>query len=924
MPTYYSNTLSRAAVASLLALAIVATPGCNPSDPATLLKEAQSYHAKGDNRAALIQLKNAVQKAPNNADVRVLLGTVFTDLGDAKSAEIEFDKALDLGVPKSRLVEPLARTQLMQGQYDKAIVTMGNASGPAFSAMRGDAQLGLGHVSEARDFYREALKQQPDNIPAALGIARIAAMQQDFPLAGRTIDGVLAKHPKDVQALMMKADFERLQGRVDGAIAAYGAALKAKPDYFAALVGRASAYILKKNFPAAKTDIDAARKLAPNNPVVNYTEALWDIGQKRYAAAQDALMQVLRVVPGHTPSLLLLGTVQQALGSPEQAEKNLNRALNDRPDDLATRKLIASNYLSAKRPQDALETLSPALEKNPNDTQLLSLAGEAYMQTKQFDQASRTFAQVAKLAPNDPNARTRLGVSQLAAGNEEAAITDLNAASKEDASSFKADAVLVLNYLSKKQYDKAMQAAQALKKKQPNNPVTYNLLGAVYLGMKDTASARQNFEHAVALQPDYGPGLTNLAQLDLRENKPDAAKKRFSDLLAKDPKNIFALVSLARLQAATGQTKESIALLERAHAADPNAAEPTVLLTRLYLDTDKQKALRLANEAAERQPANAPLLDNLGLAQAANGDYNSALATYDKLISLQPKAPVAYYRRASVQAALGDTNAARVSLNQALKLAPNLADAKIALAVLELRAGRAEEALKVARGIQTSEPKSPLGFALEGDILMQQKRFADAAAAFQRAFAIVPSSALAVKSAGALRAGNRSDEAIALLTRWLKQQPKDAAATAQLAEAYLSQGKTAEAMRQYEAAVQLAPNNVLVLNNLAWLYQQNKDPRALTIAKRAYDLQPGNPAVLDTMGWALVEQNKAAEAKPYLEKAVAQAPKSGAIRYHYGVMLAKTGDTNGARKAVQQALQDEPNFSEAPQAKSFLQSLGGG
>lgn len=917
-----SKLLSQTTAAGLLALALSGLPGCNPSDPASLLKEAQKYHAKGDNRAALIQLKNAVQKAPNNAEVRVLLGTVFTDLGDAKSAEIEFQKAQELGIPKSRLVEPLARAQLMQGQYDKAIVTMGTASGPAFSAMRGDAQLGLGHFNEAREFYQEALRAQPDNVAASLGIARIAAMQQDFPLAGKTIDAVLAKHPKDVQALMMKADFERLQGRVDGAINAYTTALKAKPDYFAALVGRASAYILKKDFTAAKTDIDAARKLAPNNPVVNYTEALWDIGQKRYAAAQDALLQVLRVVPGHTPSLLLLGTVQQSLGSPEQAEKNLNRALNDRPDDLATRKLIASNYLAAKRPQDALRTLTPALEKSPNDTQLLSLAGEAYMQNKQFDQASEAFAQVAKLTPNDPNARTRLGVSQLAAGHEDAAITDLTAAAKEDTSSYKADAVLILNYLSKKQYDKAMQAAQALAKKQPNNPVTYNLLGAVYLGTKDMAMARQSFERAVALQPDYGPGLTNLAQLDLRENKPDAAKKRFSDLLAKDPKNVFALVSLARLQAATGQPKESMALLERAHAADPNAAEPTVLLTRLYLDTDKAKALRLASEAAERQPANAPLLDNLGIAQAANGDYNSALATYDKLLALQPKSSVAYYRRASVQSALGDTNGARVSLNQALKLSPNLADAKIALAVLEVRAGRSEEALKVARGIQTSEPKAPLGFALEGDILMQQKRYAEAATAFQRGFAVAPSSALAVKSAGALRANNRSDDAVALLTNWLKKQPKDADATAQLAEAYLSQGKTAEATRQYEVAVQLAPKNVMALNNLAWLYQQAKDPRALVVAKRAYDLQPGNPAVLDTFGWALVEQNKAAEAKPYLEKAVALVPKSGAIRYHYGVMLAKTGDTSGARKAIQQALQDEPNFAEAAQAKAFLQSLG--
>src|SRR5689334_15819890 len=52
---------------------------------------AQSY------RAAIIQFKNAVQKAPGNPESRYLLGVSLLETGDATSAEIELRKAASLG-----------------------------------------------------------------------------------------------------------------------------------------------------------------------------------------------------------------------------------------------------------------------------------------------------------------------------------------------------------------------------------------------------------------------------------------------------------------------------------------------------------------------------------------------------------------------------------------------------------------------------------------------------------------------------------------------------------------------------------------------------------------------------------------------------------------------------------------------------------
>ena len=48
--------------------------------------------------------------------------------------------------------------------------------------------------------------------------------------------------------------------------------------------------------------------------------------------------------------------------------------------------------------------------------------------------------------------------------------------------------------------------------------------------------------------------------------------------------------------------------------------------------------------------------------------------------------------------------------------------------------------------------------------------------------------------------------------------------------------------------LQRAPNSV-ALNNLAVIYQQQKDPRALGLATRAGTAAPGQPLIADTYGW---------------------------------------------------------------------------
>jgi tetratricopeptide (TPR) repeat protein len=65
--------------------------------------------------------------------------------------------------------------------------------------------------------------------------------------------------------------------------------------------------------------------------------------------------------------------------------------------------------------------------------------------------------------------------------------------------------------------------------------------------------------------------------------------------------------------------------------------------------------------------------------------------------------------------------------------------------------------------------------------------------------------------------------------------------------------------------------------------------KALTLAKRTRELRPGEPAVLDTLGWIYYQMEDLNQAIEFVEKALAGQPESPIFNYHMGMALYKSG-----------------------------------
>ncbi len=910
---------------------LLSLSGCDQKKPLTdqehVLK-AKEFQDQDKLDAAVIELKNALQRNPKNSEARLRLGEVYASQGLGQQAEQELARAKELGIDNETLKVPMGQALLLQDLYPRVLaeIRVGPKSPkdnvPKILEIQGRAQFGLRHIEDGCMLFAQSLEKDPQYVPAYWGLARCAAERGKLDEARAELDKAKTLDGKNSGTWTLLGDLERGAKRLPEAEVAYGNALKYKPQSLDALLGRAAVGVDNNKLADASRDIDAAAKVSRDHPTVNALRGVVEFKQGKFAEAKTSFETVLSRRPDYLPAVLWLGLTNFWQGNYEQAIQQFARYNQGVPNATQVQALLALSQTRLGRGPEAEEILKALSNVNIKDPQSLALLAQAHMSLGETDIAAAYLGRAVEQKPEVAGLRVELATTLSKSGKRAEAIEQFENAIQLDPTMVTADVLLIEDLIRERQFDKALQAVESLEKKQPKNPVTFNLKGAVYLGKNDVVNARKSFETAAGLETNTVTAALNLAKLDLLEKKPEAAQQRFQAMLTKDKTNVQAMMGLAAVAALTAKESESVTWLETAAKVAPSAVQPRLLLANYYLKkNDVRKALAIAQETQAINPNNTDVLDLLGSAQLAVGETQNAVMTYSQLARLMPNNPAVYYKLASAQAASQTTGAARLSLNRALALKPDHLPSEMLLASVELAAGHHAEALKIAQRIQQQYPNLTAGFGLQGDVLMAQKQFAPAQRAYEKALEIDKNGLLSVKVHQALSAGGNVSEADARLLRWLNDKPNDVAARTYLAAAYLQAGHNKKAVEQYELVLETEPKNVRALNDLAWLYQQDKDPRALATAEKGYQIEPDNPRITDTLGWILLEQGETARGLGLLQKAVEKDPVSTELRYHLAVALMKSGDNARARKELAGLLVNNKKFPERQEAQALLKRL---
>ncbi len=908
----------------MVALSNLAGCGLFSSEESKLAR-ADELKSRGDLSGAAIELRKVVDRNGSNARAWLLLGQVSLDTGQPAAAEGQLRRALELGIPQKEVIVPLGLAVLGQGEFERALEELEPFRGQVdVLKLRGDAYLALARLDDAKQAYTEVLGQQPESLDARIGLAQVEQKRGNPAEAENLLAQVLADDPDYPAGWLARGLFDLQLRRYSAAEAAFQRSISsssvAPAETQLALQGLVESQWRQGKFSQALVSAERLLKLLPNHPQPMYLRGVIAYGMGDYATAKDYLRKALERAPGHQPAMFLLGATHYAQGDLEQAHRYLDEALSAAPASLPARKLLAATRLRQQKPQEALAALA-AISAEAMDKDVLTLQGEATIQAGDKRAGLLYFERAVAANPSDASLRAQMAGAYMATGDIDHAIGLLQAIPDSGPGSGERDVMLTLAHLRKGDHQGALTLAKGLVSRRPDDVAAINLLGTAYLALGEAEEARAALAKALQLRPDDPVVLMSLGRLALLEGDPEEARARFERVAVLRPSNVEAALALARLSAVRDDQTAAKQWLDRAANADPAAVEPQVLLIQYALRAgDRDHARGIVRRLVAARPGEPAVQNVQGIVQSADGEFEEAVRSFRKAVEASPGSANYTYNLSRAELALQRRGEAKRLLRRALDLQPSHRGAVTTLALLEAQDGEIAQALARARSLQGTEDTREAGLMLEGDLWMVRRDFKRAAPVYRTAMQQAPSRGLALKAHEAVRRAGLPNPAEPL-EQWLKDNPADLGVRLTLALERQRVGDFRGAAGEYEIILGRRPNDANVLNNLAWFYARLEDPRALQVAERAYNLDPENGHIADTLGWLLVQKGDLERARQLLEQAARQQPDKPEIRYHLAVALAKAGARDRARATLTALMTEGKPFEERADAKRLLDEL---
>lgn len=913
--------------ASVLALCLAACSA--PENEEALLARAETALQDGKVNAAVVDIKTALQQNPDSAPARVLLGETYLLQRDPALAASEFKRAgaADGSVDtQTRYAQALAAA----GDIDTLLALHNSepaplaAQEPLYQAAVARAYSTRGDFEAARSLLNAAQTAAADDPYIRVSEALLGLRAGDGTFdAAEILARVTDTHPDDADAWSLRADVARLEQDFPSAAAWYAKAAEVNPYRLADRLNLVGAHIQLGDTESANTQLAQLEKLIPDHPGVNFARGRLLVEAGDYKEGLDELSRVLAVLPDHNATLYLAAVANVREGNQATAQRQLTKFLKEQPGHLPARLELASLHLRLDDAVSAERIARDILKENDMNIPAMRLLALALSTQGLHAESAQVYQQVATLEPTSVETRMGLGAARLLSGDTDAGVQELQAAVDMDPGNTMAQERLISVYLATGDVQSAresVKAYQALAGDDNLRPLIF--AGRVELQAGDRDAARAAFESVLQKDPGNMDANGGMAALALVDSDLDGARKRFNDTLKAHPGDLKTLMNIAVIEEQAGNMAAMESALSRGVEANPEALQPRVALARYRSSQgDPEEAVRLLSEVRADFP------DDYGLHQALAGAYLAtnqpglAADSGRKMLELQPDDAATLAQVARIEQANARPEKAREHIEKALKALPDNTNLRKLLVETLLAQNALSEAQAELNKLPEPVRNEPAVQVVEGRIAMTQSRPADAEVHFQKAFESERNNLNLIRLAGAQWALGKREEATTALSAWLQENPEDATTRNELATRYLVMGDEDAARRQYETLLQSAPDNPLVLNNLAWLIRETDPEQAFIYISQASEQAPDSVQIIDT--FAMVERARGnhAAALVLIDRALETAPDSLELRFNRALILLDAGRGDEA-KGLLQGLAAGPAFAQQDEARALLGQLG--
>ena len=344
-----------------------------------------------------------------------------------------------------------------------------------------------------------------------------------------------------------------------------------------------------------------------------------------------------------------------------------------------------------------------------------------------------------------------------------------------------------------------------------------------------------------------------------RAKRWDEAETAYRALIAKGDPGGLASLALGQMLERRGRQKEAVAIYDAALAK--NAGSPLLLegRTRALARGAPPKQMDIRQGAAEALIAPASVL-------VVRKQPELALAYLRLALKLDPGLGEAWVMVGDVLGGNGDSAGARAAYAQVKPGSPQYLSAREKLAWLAQNAGDKTEAVKIARETYAAAPGDEDAAVTLADLLRVNENYAESAAILDKVIAAK---------------GDKTD------WRLLYMRAID----------YQESGRWPDAERDLRIALKQKPDDPELLNFLgfSWIDRGEQLPLALSMVRKAVELEPQSGAMIDSLGWGYYRLGDYPKAVEKLEAAVELEPGDPDVNDHLGDAYWRVGRQTEAR-----------------------------
>ena len=872
-----SNLITKPIIFSIL-LSISALYGCSeetgtnksPKDVQFLshIDQAKFYQKQGQLQESVQEARNAMKIQPSRLESYIVIFETLLLSGDPVTVEKQINELLnkkdvDFKENERQLKFLLAKSLFIQQKIENSQLTIDQlvatyeTLNEKESLLQGDVYLAKKDLVKANQQFKDILLNNPGNQYAQLGLSKSAFLEKQVDLAHELVTQITALKNPITAAWLWKAQLALFNNNYEESEESYIRALEdmssldiMTPQKYTAITALVHTLRQQSKIAEASRYQDILDRSIPGEIKLRFETALNLFKEKKYKSAVDEIALILEKSPGHRQSNILLGVIKNAQGDPAEAERLLSIYVDhtSKPEII---KLLASLQLKLNKPSSAVTTLQAAISNNNSDLSMLSLLGISQIESGLSVEGNNSLKQALSKNPEDINLRLSYAKVLNQNGEKKAALELTKETYNKAPDNLKVVSLYVFMLTELENTDKAVEVAKDWQTKNSQSANGYYLLGSVYLSNKQYDQAIKQFEKSKSIKSSPLT-LVNLGKSHIGNNQKNKAFDYFQQAIIMSPESLVANRAYFGYVTAQNTADQALTIYQNLVDSAPSAVLPRLAQAELNLrqgNFDKTIDIVIAKDLSSNNQAQTLLKQSaMGKAEqlVTTGKFEEAKAFIDELITKQ-----------------GESD---LQLN-------------LLLADIYYRSGDNERALTLIDDLKKTNITSSLPYEFLGSRLFSDKKFEEAIDQFSQAWQLEPSERLAIKMSQTLQ-NLESNESSTPLEDWLKTSPDSPRAMTMLAMNYQQEGKSKQAIALYERLLVIHPSNAVAMNNLAWLYHELNDPKAITLARKASEIASESPSVLDTYGWILFNNGQIEEAKPVLEKAFMLDKNSDEIKMH--------------------------------------------